>query len=58
MEQIQEYHTAGAEALCVFVFITVTIGAFRMIVQPMVMTGGGPSHSTYTIVYDIYEPAR
>ena len=41
--------------LCVFVFITVTIGAFRMIVQPMVMTGGGPSHSTYTIVYDIYE---
>ena len=41
--------------LCVFVFITVTIGAFRMIVQPMVMTGGGPSNSTYTLVYDIYE---
>ena len=41
--------------LCVFVFITITIGAFRMIVQPMVMTGGGPSHSTYTMVYDIYE---
>lgn len=41
--------------LCIFVFITITIGAFRMIVQPMVMTGGGPAHSTYTIVYDIYE---
>lgn len=41
--------------LAVFVFITITIGAFRMIVQPMVMTGGGPSHSTYTMVYDIYE---
>ena len=26
-----------------------------MIVQPMVMTGGGPSHSTYTMVYNIYE---
>ena len=26
-----------------------------MIVQPMIMTGGGPSHSTYTMVYDIYE---
>ena len=26
-----------------------------MLVQPMVMTGGGPSHSTYTMVYDIYE---
>ncbi len=41
--------------LCVLVFITITIGAFRMLVQPMVMTGGGPSHSTYTVVYDIYE---
>lgn len=41
--------------LCVFVFITMTIGAFRMLVQPMVMTGGGPNHSTYTIVYNIYE---
>ena len=41
--------------LLIFVFITITIGAFRMIVQPMVMTGGGPSHSTYTMVYDIYE---
>ena len=41
--------------LCIFVCITVTIGAFRMLVQPMVMTGGGPDHSTYTIVYDIYE---
>ena len=41
--------------LCVFVFITVTIGAFRMLVQPMVMTGGGPDHSTYTLVYNIYE---
>ena len=26
-----------------------------MLVQPMVMTGGGPDHSTYTMVYDIYE---
>lgn len=41
--------------ICIFVFITITIGAFKMIVQPMVMTGGGPSHSTYTLVYDIYE---
>ena len=26
-----------------------------MLVQPMVMAGGGPSNSTYTVVYDIYE---
>ena len=25
------------------------------VVPPMVMTGGGPDHSTYTLVYDIYE---
>ena len=41
--------------LCIFVLITITIGAFRMLVQPMGMTGGGPDHSTYTLVYDIYE---
>lgn len=41
--------------ITIFVFISITIGAFRMIVQPMVMTGGGPAHSTYTMIYDIYE---
>ena len=39
--------------ILIFVFITITIGAFKMVVQPMVMTGGGPSYSTYTLVYDI-----
>ena len=29
--------------LCVLIFITVTIGAFRMLVQPMVMTGIPPT---------------
>ena len=41
--------------ILIFVFITITIGAFKMVVQPMVMTGGGPSYSTYTLVYDIYQ---
>lgn len=41
--------------ILIFVFITITIGAFKMVVQPMVMTGGGPSYSTYTFVYDIYQ---
>ena len=41
--------------LCIFDYIPVTIGAFRVLVQAMVMTGGGPDHSTYTMVYDIYE---
>ena len=41
--------------ILIFVFITITIGAFKMVVKPMVMTGGGPSYSTYTLVYDIYQ---
>ena len=41
--------------ILIFVFITITIGAFKMVVQHMVMTGGGPSYSTYTLVYDIYQ---
>jgi fructooligosaccharide transport system permease protein len=39
----------------VFVFITTLIGAFKLIVQPMVMTSGGPKNSTLTIVYYIYQ---
>ena len=33
----------------------ITIGAFKLVVQPMVMTGGGPAFSTYSMVYYIYE---
>ena len=55
MAEFKDITLPELKPLCVFVFITVTIGAFRMLVQPMVMTGGGPDHSTYTLVYDIYE---
>ena len=41
--------------IMIFVLITITIGAFKMAIQPMVMTGGGPSYSTYTLVYNIYQ---
>lgn len=39
----------------VFVFITMLIGAFRICVQPMIMTGGGPLGSTMTMSYYIYK---
>jgi len=39
----------------VFILITTLIGAFKLIVQPMVMTSGGPKNSTLTIVYYIYQ---
>jgi fructooligosaccharide transport system permease protein len=38
-----------------FLIITTTIQAFKLIVQPMVMTGGGPDYSTMTILQYIYE---
>lgn len=37
-----------------FVLITMLIGAFRLITQPMIMTGGGPVDSTMTMSYYIY----
>ncbi len=44
----------GLRPVAVFVLITTIISAFKLIVQPMVMTGGGPLDSTLTIVYHIF----
>lgn len=38
-----------------FVLLTTLISAFKLIVQPMVMTQGGPMNSTMTMVYYIYQ---
>lgn len=38
-----------------FVLLTTLIFAFKLIVQPMVMTQGGPLNSTITMVYYIYQ---
>lgn len=38
-----------------FVLWTTLISAFKLIVQPMVMTQGGPMNSTMTMVYYIYQ---
>lgn len=42
-------------AIMVYQVITIIIQAFKLIVQPMVMTGGGPDYSTITILQFIYE---
>ena len=41
--------------ITIYILLTITIGAFKLIVQPMVMTGGGPAFSTYSLVYYIYD---
>ncbi|VJB46165.1 ABC transporter permease [Streptococcus pneumoniae] len=38
-----------------FVLLTTLISAFKLIVQPMIMTQGGPLNSTITMVYYIYQ---
>lgn len=45
----------GLKPITVFLVVTTIIGAFKLIVQPMVMTGGGPDNSTLTILQYIYE---
>lgn len=40
-----------------FTLITMLIGAFRLITQPMIMTGGGPDNATMTMSYYIYQSA-
>ncbi|AIY82650.1 binding--dependent transport system inner membrane component family protein [Clostridium baratii str. Sullivan] len=41
--------------ISIYILLTITIGAFKLLVQPMIMTGGGPAFSTYSLVYYIYD---
>ncbi|SER95760.1 carbohydrate ABC transporter permease [Salipaludibacillus aurantiacus] len=45
----------GLKNISLFIFITITIAAFKLLVQPMIMTQGGPLGSTKSLVYHIYE---
>lgn len=48
----------GIRPIMILVFLTITIGATKLLIQPMVMTGGGPAQSTYSIVYYIFDVAN
>ena len=41
----------------IFVFVTLTIGAFQMFTQVFIMTRGGPMQATQTVQYTIYQQA-
>lgn len=41
--------------ISILIMITTLIAAFKLIIQPMVMTQGGPMNSTMTPVYYIYQ---
>lgn len=45
----------GLRNISVFISLSIVIGAFQLLIQPMMMTQGGPQNSTVTIVYQIYQ---
>lgn len=48
----------GIKPILILILLTITIGATKLFVQPMIMTGGGPAQSTYTMVYYIFDTAN
>ena len=45
----------GLRNITVFISLSIVVSAFQLIIQPMMMTAGGPQNSTMTIVYEIYQ---
>lgn len=45
----------GLKNISIFLCLTITISAFQLLIQPMMMTQGGPQNSTLTVVYEIYQ---
>ena len=45
----------GLRNISIFISLSIVIGAFQLLVQPMMLTQGGPQNSTMTIVYEIYQ---
>lgn len=54
-QQFRQVTLPGLRPTFVFVFITITISAFSLFVQIDVMTSGGPSNATTTLVYHIIQ---
>lgn len=45
----------GLKNITTFVGLSIVVSAFQLIIQPMMMTAGGPQNATMTIVYEIYQ---
>lgn len=45
----------GLRNISTFIALSIVISAFQLLVQPMMMTQGGPQNATMTIVYGIYQ---
>lgn len=49
-QQFRHVTIPGLRNVLIFIFITITIAAFQLFIQPFVMTGGGPDNATSTTV--------
>ncbi|MDF2512022.1 MAG: transporter permease [Herbinix sp.] len=45
----------GLKNISIFISLSIVISAFQLIIQPMMLTQGGPQNSTITIVYQLYQ---
>lgn len=54
-QQFKNITLPGLKNITVFITLSIVISAFQLIVQPMMLTQGGPQNSTSTIVYQIYQ---
>ncbi|MCI9123477.1 MAG: sugar ABC transporter permease [Eubacterium sp.] len=55
IQQFVNVTLPGLKNIAVFVSLNIVVSAFQLIIQPMMMTGGGPQNATMTIVYEIYQ---
>lgn len=55
MQQFLNITLPGLNNIAVFVSLNIVVSAFQLIIQPMMMTAGGPQNATMTIVYEIYQ---
>lgn len=55
IQQFVHITLPGLRNIAVFVSLNIVVSAFQLIIQPMMMTGGGPQNATMTIVYEIYQ---
>lgn len=55
LQQFRNVTLPGLRPTFVFIFITITISAFSLFTQIDVMTSGGPSNATTTLVYHIIQ---
>ena len=53
--QFRNITIPGLRNITVFISLSIVVSAFQLIIQPMMMTAGGPQNSTMTIVYEIYQ---